>query len=254
MLGIGMELDLISGAALAVGGLVAGFVNTIAGGGSAISIPILIEILGDSLTANGTNRVAILLQNVVGLVGFHRGNAVPWQVALPLVVPVVAGGAAGSWVATRIDAETMRAVFAVVIVGVALSVLISPSRWKGGADPKLGPIPRAVVFIGIGFYGGLVQAGVGFLMLAGLVVGGGLTLVTGNAAKVLLVLAFTAVALPVFVLAGQVAPLAGVVLASGGMAGAWIASRLAVARGAGWIRWVLIVAALLAAARMLVLR
>jgi uncharacterized membrane protein YfcA len=107
------------------------------------------------------------------------------------------------------------------------------------------------VFGAIGFYGGFVQAGVGFLLLGGLVIGGGLTLVTGNAAKVLLILAFTAVALPVFLLAGQVSLLAGVVLAAGNMSGAWIASRLAVKKGAGWIRLVVVVAALTAAARML---
>jgi uncharacterized membrane protein YfcA len=108
-----------------------------------------------------------------------------------------------------------------------------------------------VVFTAIGFYGGFVQAGVGFLLLAGLVLGGGLDLVSGNAAKVVLILGFTIVALPVFLVAGQVALVAGGVLAIGNMTGAWIASNLAVAKGAGWIRWVVVVAALVAAARML---
>ena len=241
----------MAGLLLVLGGVAAGFINTVAGGGSAITLPVLVEILGDPLMANGTNRVAILLQNAVGVAGFQNGKAVPLKVAVPLIPPVIVGALAGSWTATRIDPDTMEVVFAFVIVGVAASVLISPKRWEGGGDPRLGPWGNAFVFSVIGFYGGFVQAGVGFMLLAGLVIGGGLTLVTGNAAKVLLVLAFTAVALPVFVLAGQVALLAGLVLAVGNMTGAWIASRLAVEKGAGWIRWVLIVAALAAAARML---
>lgn len=246
-----MELDLVGGVLLVLGGLFAGFVNTVAGGGSAITIPILIEILGDPLLANGTNRVAILLQNATGVTGFHKGGAVPWKVALPLVPPAVIGALAGSWTATRLDADAMEVVFAIVIIGVAASVLVSPKRWQGGGEPRLGRVGGWLTFGAIGFYGGFVQAGVGFLLLGGLVIGGGLTLVTGNAAKVLLVLSFTVVALPVFLLAGQVSIIAGLVLAAGNMTGAWVASRLAVEKGAGWIRWVVVAAALVAAARML---
>lgn len=246
-----MELEVVDAVLLVLGGLVAGFVNTVAGGGSAITLPILVEILGNPLLANGTNRVAILLQNATGVAGFQRGKAIPWRVVGPLVPPVLGGALAGSWVATRLDPDAMEVVFAVVIIGVALSVLISPKRWEGGGEARLGTIGRIVAFTAIGFYGGFVQAGVGFLLLAGLVLGGGLDLVSGNAAKVVLILGFTIVALPVFVVAGQVALVAGGVLAIGNMTGAWIASNLAVAKGAGWIRWVVVGAALVAAARML---
>ncbi len=246
-----MDLGLFDAVALVLGGLAAGFVNTVAGGGSVVTIPLLVEVLGDSLLANGTNRVAILLQNVVGVSNFQRGRVVPWDVVRPLVLPVLAGALAGSWVATRVDADTMELVFGVVIIGVALSVLVSPSRWTGGGSPRLGPVSSVAVFAGIGFYGGFVQAGVGFLLLAGLVLGTGLNLVSGNAAKVVLVLAFTGLALPVFLFAGQVSLLAGGVLAIGNMTGAWIASKLAIAKGGGWIRWVVMATALAAAARML---
>lgn len=64
----------MAGLLLVVGGVAAGFINTVAGGGSAITIPVLVEILGDPLMANGTNRVAILLQNAVGVAAFQLGN------------------------------------------------------------------------------------------------------------------------------------------------------------------------------------
>lgn len=244
------DFGVLDGVLLVVGGVIAGFVNTVAGGGSAITLPVLVELLNDPLLANGTNRVAVLLQNSAGLAGFQRGRVVPWSAIKRLAVPVLVGALAGSWVATGVDAGTMEVVFAVVIVGVAMSVLVSPKRWEGGGEVRLGRVTEILAFIAIGFYGGFVQAGVGFLLLGGLVLGGGLNLVSGNAAKVALILTFTLVALPVFLAAGQVSLLAGGILAIGNMSGAWVASNLAVSTDGGWIRWVLVIAALGAAVRM----
>ncbi len=235
---------------LLVGGTAAGFVNTVAGGGSVVTLPILVEVVGASV-ANGTNRIAILMQNLVGVAGFQRGKAIPWPEVWPLVPPVVLGAVGGAYVATTISTEAMQRVFAFVVVLVAGSVLVKPSRWLGGHEPRLrGPV-RWLAFLGVGFYGGFVQAGVGFLMLAGLVLGGGFGLVKGNAAKVTLILLYTPLVLILFASADQVDLGVGLVLGSGNMAGAWIASNLAVKKGAGWIRWVLIVAAIAAALRML---
>jgi uncharacterized membrane protein YfcA len=144
----------------------------------------------------------------------------------------------------------MRGVFAAVLVLVAASVVFRPSRWLEERDAVLHEPWRSLVFLGIGFYGGFVQAGVGFLLLAGLVLGSGLNLVNGNAAKVVLIALYTPVALLLFARAAQVDLVVGVVLATGQIAGAWIASRLAVKKGAAWVRWVLVAAALVAAARL----
>jgi uncharacterized membrane protein YfcA len=107
------------------------------------------------------------------------------------------------------------------------------------------------VFAVIGFYGGFIQVGVGFLFLPALVLGGGLGLVQGNAAKVFLNLCNVPLALLLFARASQVDWTAGLVLGIGTMGGAWLASHLAVTRGADWIRWVLVLAAIGAALRML---
>ncbi|MGZ8753814.1 MAG: sulfite exporter TauE/SafE family protein [Acidimicrobiia bacterium] len=235
---------------LLAGGIVAGFVNTVAGGGSVVTIPILVEIVGASV-ANGTNRVAILMQNLVGVAGFQRGKAIPWPSVVPLVPPMIIGAVGGAYVATTIPGDAMKRVFAYVVVLVAVSVLVRPSRWLGGSEPRLLGPWRWLAFLGFGFYGGFVQAGVGFLMLAGLVLGGGLGLVKANAAKVALILLYTPLVLVLFASADQVDLGVGLVLGTGNMTGAWIASNLAVNKGAGWIRWVLILAAIAAALRML---
>ncbi len=243
-------MSLGAGLVLFLAGVAAGFVNTVAGGGSAITIPILVEMVGATV-ANGTNRVAILLANVVASLNFARGGAVPWRVVRVLVLPATLGAAGGAWVATQIEADVMRRVFAVVILFVAVSVVLRPSRWVEERQAVLRQPWTTVAFIAIGFYGGFVQAGVGFLLLAGLVLGGGLDLVTGNAAKVVIIAVYSTVALTIFAGASQVDVALGLTLAAGNSTGAFISSRLAMRRGAGWVRWILVVAAVAAAVRML---
>jgi uncharacterized membrane protein YfcA len=201
-------------------------------------------------TANGTNRIAIFAANLSAIAGFQKGKAIPWKRVAPLVVPTVVGAAFGAGAATATSPDVMRGMFAVVLVLVAASVVFRPSRWLEERDAVLHEPWRSLVFLGIGFYGGFVQAGVGFLLLAGLVLGSGLNLVNGNAAKVVLIALYTPVALLLFARAAQVDLVVGVVLSTGQIAGAWIASRLAVKKGAGWVRWVLVAAALVAAARL----
>lgn len=232
------------------GGFAAGFINTLAGGGSAITIPILTEIVGISV-ANGTNRIAILLANVSAVTRFQKGGVVPWHRVGRLIPPTVIGAGFGAWTATQIDGDVMKRIFAVVLMMVAASVLLRPSRWVEGHERDIGEPWRSLVFFAIGFYGGFVQAGVGFLLLIGLVLGSGMDLVSGNAAKVVLVLAYTPVALIFFASASQVDLQVGLVLSIGQMTGAWIAARLAILKGAVWIRWVLVAAAIVAALRLL---
>lgn len=237
-------------ALLVVGGGAAGFINTLAGGGSAITLPILEAMVGIN-TANGSNRIAILAANLSAVTRFQRGEAIPWGRVTPLLVPVLLGAGAGAWLATLTDPELLRTIFAAVLILVAASALLKPSRWLDEREDVLPEPWRFLVFLGIGVYGGFVQAGVGFLLLGGLVLGGGMNLVTGNAAKVVLVAVYTPIALMLFVIAGQVDFLVGGVLAIGQMSGAWIAAHLALEKGAPWVRWVLVVAAVLAAIRLL---
>ena len=242
-------MTLFEGLVLIVAGAAAGFVNALAGGGSAITIPILTEMVGIN-TANGTNRIAIFLANLTAIAGYQKGDAVPWRRVGVLVIPTVVGAAAGAWLSTVTPPDVLRLVFAGVLLLVAASVVLRPSRWLEERNAALHEPWRSIVFLGIGFYGGFVQAGVGFILLAGLVLGAGLNLVNGNAAKVVLIAAYSPLAILLFARASQVDLAVGAVLAIGQMSGAWAGSRLAVLKGAAWIRWVLVAAALVAAVRL----
>jgi uncharacterized membrane protein YfcA len=243
-------MTLLEGIIVALGGLASGFINTLAGGGSAITLPVLTELIGPN-AANGTTRVAVQLANLAALGKFARGGAVPWRRVLPLVPAAMLGAGFGAWTATLLSAGATRRVFAFVLVFVAASVLVRPSRWVEGRETVLPMGWRQVIFLAIGFYGGFVQAGVGFLLLAGLVLGSGLDLVKGNGAKVLIIAAYTPVALAFFAAAAQVDLGVGAVLSIGQVTGAWVAAHLALRRGAGFVRWILVVAAIVAAGRML---
>ena len=80
-------------------GVVAGFVNTVAGGGSAITLPVLTELVNANV-ANGTNRVAIFVANLVASLGFEKDRKVPWGTVKPLIPAAFVGAAAGAWAAT----------------------------------------------------------------------------------------------------------------------------------------------------------
>ena len=140
-----LDLDLLTAVLLVAGGFIAGFINAVAGGGSAITLPILNELLGASV-ANGTNRIAILLQNVSGVTRFQRSGKVPWAAMRPLFLPIMIGAVTGAWLATGLDDAAMERVFGVVVLLVALSVIVKLSEDASlPSMTSVSPAPRDAV-------------------------------------------------------------------------------------------------------------
>jgi uncharacterized membrane protein YfcA len=241
-------------AAVAAAGFVSGFINTLAGSGSLITLPLLIFIGLPPTVANGTNRVGILLQNVVGVTSFQRQGVLDLKRGLWLALPAVIGAVIGARIAVDLDEETMRHTIGALMVIMLVVVLVRPKRWLEGRPDLTGKRPtwlQMLIFFGIGVYGGFIQAGVGIFLLAGLALSAGFDLVRGNAVKVLIILCFTIFALIVFVLNDQVVWEVGLLLGVGTMLGAWVASRMAVRRGAVFVRWLLIAVLVVSAAVLL---
>lgn len=240
--------------AVVVAGFLAGFINTLAGSGSLITLPLLIFVGLPATVANGTNRVAILLQNVVGVSSFRRQGVLSFRRGLILAVPAALGAVVGAQIAVNLDEEMMRRVIGGLMLVMLVVVLIRPKRWLQGrpeAESAQSTWPQMLIFFAIGAYGGFIQAGVGIFLLAGLVLSAGYDLVRANAVKLLIVLSFTVFALGVFVINDQVNWLVGLVLAVGNMSGAWVASRMAVKRGARFVRWLLIAVLIVSGAMLL---
>ena len=238
-----------SDAALLIGGgLLAGVVNTLAGGGSLLTVPLLVLVGLPGTLANGTNRVGILIQNGVAAWGFRSQGIPGRRDALRVLAPIAAGALLGAAAISRLPDLAFEKAF-----GALMLVLLGPilRGWKPRGSPQDHPAwLRSLVFFAIGLYGGAFQAGVGFLLLFALSFGG-FDLVRANSIKVAINFCFTLLTLPVFLFAGQVEWEYALCLGAGFALGGAAGSRIAVQGGERVIRPILGVAVAGLAGRMI---
>ena len=262
-------MDPIELVLVAIVGLVAGAVNTVAGGGSLLTLPVLIVLGLPAHVANGTNRVGVALQSASSTWAFHKTNGLEWKLAARLVIPSSIGALVGAFVSLDLDEALFKKIIGVVMVLVLAIMLLEPKKWLAkrakakreaseqaveraeGAGPTVPIWLQMVIFAGIGFYGGFLQAGVGFFLLAGLNLASDLDLVKANAVKVVLVLAYTLLAIPVFAWHGQIDWLAGGALAAGSFAGGWVGTKMTVSWGPTFVKIVLVLVVSISATRLL---
>jgi uncharacterized membrane protein YfcA len=228
--------DLLPLAALFGVGLVSGALNVVAGGGSFLTLPMLIFLGIPAAEANATNRVGVLAQNLTGVLGFHRSSAMPWGWGLRASVPALAGAALGTWWALQVTDLAFRRLLSVAMLVMTLWTLRRAPAGSDRATPGSPWHPGLLVaFFAIGVYGGLIQAGVGFAVLAA-TTWAGMNLVKGNAIKVLTMLLLTTLSLSIFASAGVVRWVPGAVLGLGNVLGALVGVRLALTQGHAWLQ------------------
>ncbi len=239
-----------------VAAMVAGVMNVLAGSGSLLTLPALVFLGLPSPVANGTNRVGNLVQCVVGVEIFRREGRLAIAESGWYLGPAVLGAGVGAWVATLLNAEQMDLAIGVVMVAMLGVLLVDPKRWlRPESDLVDGRPPWwiLVVFFVVGAYGGFIQAGVGVMLLAALVLGAGYEIVEANGVKMFIALVFTAGALLIFVFDDKVDWVYGGFMAVGQALGAWIGARFAVdsERAGVWIRRLLIVVVIVSAVKFL---
>ena len=233
-------------------GIVAGAINTIAGGGSLLSLPALIFLGFPAPIANGTNRIGVLIQSLTATIQFRRDRELQVRGAvLPLAATII-GATIGAIVSVDLDEQLLeRAIGAAMIVMLAL-LLFRPKQWLDPTDEPVEPLwVQAIAFFAIGAYGGLLQAGVGFFVLTGLVRLGRFGLIRANGAKSFVITIFSLPAVGVFVLHDLIAWAAGFALAIGSALGGWAGARMAVGWGPKFVRSVLIVTVLAFSTKLL---
>jgi uncharacterized membrane protein YfcA len=234
-------------------GIVAGIINTLAAGGSLLTLPVLMALGLPPNMANGTNRIAIFLQNVVGVSSFHREKVMDFPSGFRVAVPAALGAIAGAFIAVNLKDEVMELAIAGVMILVFFLILLKPNRWIHSHETHP-PIPywvQVIVFFLVGIYGGFIQAGVGFFLLTSLVLGSGFELVKANALKLFVILLYTPIALLIFFLHGDVHLWMGLLLAAGNMTGAWLGTKIAVKWGAVFIRYIVLAAILIASTKLI---
>ena len=238
---------------LFVVGIVAGILNTLAGGGSLLTLPLLIFMGLPSAVANGTNRIAIFCQNIFAIRGFSKRGVMPLQLALLCTPPALLGSWIGANLAIDLDDQVFKQVLALIMIGVLIFTAVDPMKRFRQEDVQFGLWRKSLIvvsFFGVGIYGGFVQAGVGFLIITALLVHG-LDLVRINAIKVFVIFAYTFVALGVFIYHGQVDYSLGFALAAGNSIGGMIGPKLAVDKGHDWIKKVVSITVLIFALKLL---
>ena len=233
---------------LVVGGAAAGLINTVAGGGSTLTVPLLVLAGVPGNNANASNRVGILTSNAAAATAFRKLGVRGLSRATPILIPIIIGSLIGAYGITRLADDDFERVFGLVMLPVILLSIRKPKA-KVGAEPWRAGV-TARVFLCVGLYGGAVQAGVGLIMLAALT-RAGFDLVTANNVKVVANLTLTSVALPGFIVQGKVEWVPALILAVGLTIGAWIGAHAAVRGGERLIRAAMVVAAVLLAGKLL---
>jgi len=237
--------------AIAVAGFAAGVVNTLAGGGSLLTVPLLVMIGLPGTVATGTNRVGVFVQSVVGALRFRAEGVSGFSKSLPVLLPLLAGGTLGALAVAHLDDATFERLF-----GIVMLLLLVPALWPprtaspDGVRSDLSPVMSAVTFFVIGLYGGSFQAGVGLFMVLALARAGH-GLVLANSIKMVTIAAFTAVAVAIFVYEGQVVWAPALVLSAATALGATVGTRIAVSGGDRVIRPAIALAVVALAGRML---
>jgi uncharacterized protein len=237
------------GVLLVGGGLAAGVINTMAGGGSLLTVPLLVLAGVPGNVANGSNRVGVLASSMTATWSFRQQGLDVVRRAVPVLIPVVMGSVIGAAVVGQLGDETFETIFGVLMIPL-LIVSFWPRPAQVESVPKFGAAGSSVMFFFVGLYGGAFQAGVGLLLVAALS-RSGFDLVNANAVKVVITIALALAALPVFIVNGQVDWGPALVLAVGFAAGGFVGARLTVKGGERLLRPVLLLAVVALSGRLL---
>jgi uncharacterized membrane protein YfcA len=239
--------------ALISSGVLVGFINTLAGGGTIISISLFMFLGLPANIANGTNRIAVLLQTLVSTTSFKKQKVLDTRKGLLLGIPTVIGSIIGAEIAVDIDEKLFEQAIGVIMLIMMFFIIYKPQQWLKGKQElihrKLTPF-QFIIFFFIGIYGGFIHVGVGYFILAGLVLNAGYDLVKANALKVFIVLLYAPFTIIVFIYNKQINYEYGLIHAIGNIIGAYVASRFAVSWGANFVRWVIIIIILFTSAQM----
>lgn len=249
------ELDLVYIVILIVTGFLAGIINTMAGGGSNLTIPALMVLGLPPDIANATNRVSVALQSFTAYRGFSKHGKLDIPDIKPILIVTLLGGVIGAIFASYMPPEYLKPTLLAAMILMAGVILFKPSAIAVPEGTKAFSVLEQkqsipMLFLA-GFYGGFVQAGVGFILLAAIAGSLRYDLARANALKVVCTLGFTLIALALFVLRDQVWWIPGLILAVGSIAGAYISVKITINVSQNTLKWFLFLMTIFASATAL---
>lgn len=225
---------------LVLSGVIVGVINTLAGGGAIISMTLFMALGLPIGVANGTNRIAVVLQNFTSSLAFLRKRMLDIKSGVKLSVPAVLGNIAGSFAATYIS-DTIFTICMTVVMSLVLLYMITDQDHKHihihGGRPLNVRWWHYFVFLLMGFYGGYIYIGLGYLLLAVTIWSMKLDIITANVVKCFIIFVATPFSLVIFMLNGQVDYIYGLWHGLGNVIGALLASHFALVLGAKFVRY-----------------
>lgn len=234
-------------------GFIAGALNILAGGGSLLTLPALIFLGLPPAVANGTNRIAIIIQNIFAVKGFQSKGVSAFPFSIYLAISASIGAVIGATAGVNIRGDMFNKILGVIMVLVVGYMVFSRKKTATELIERITGKHLwwgIIAFFFVGLYGGFIQAGVGFIMLLFLSGINHFSLVKSNAIKVFVALIFNGIALFIFAYHDQVFWKYGLILSIGNASGAWLASRWSVKKGDGMIKKFLIVMVLAMAIKL----
>ena len=203
-----IDMSFWSWVLFALAGLLTGVINTLAGSGSLITLPIFIFLCGlPPSVANGTNRIGALIQSGTGVLTMKQTGKLETKGIIWLIVPTILGAIVGAFIATDLNEKMMNYTIGGLMVFMLFVLLLNPKRWIIETQAEVSRNKHPMTLIGffiIGMYGGFIQAGIGIFLLAAMVLGARYSLVASNGIKLLIVFIYNIPTLAIFFYYNQV--------------------------------------------------
>jgi len=226
-------------------GVIAGWLNVMAGGGSMLTVPVMLFLDIPGPIANGTNRIAILAQNITAVTTFFRDGYSDFRLSLSLAMASVPGAIVGAMIGVRLSGPWFDRTLALIMIAVMVLMWTRPPEPAVNSQPVALTRTRLVwghvCMFGAGLWGGFIQIGVGFILMPILYRVLGLDLVRVNMHKVFIVLVYTVAALIVFASQLKLLWAVGLSLAIGNSVGGWLGARTTTIKGDSTVHIVLYV-------------
>jgi uncharacterized membrane protein YfcA len=234
-------------------GFIAGIINILAGGGSLLTLPMLIFLGLPPHIANGTNRIAIIIQNIFAVKGFQSKGINTYSFSIYLAIPATIGAIIGAFAGVKIDGELFNKILGIIMVIIVAYMVFKHSEISNKTLERITGKYfwlSIIAFFFIGLYGGFIQAGVGFIILLTLSSINRISLVKSNAIKVTVALIYTLSAVAVYAYNGSINWKYGLILSFGNAAGGWFMSRWSVNKGDKFVKKALIIMVLAMAIKL----
>lgn len=246
-------MELLESLFIIVAGVFAGFLNVVAGGGSLITLPLLIFMGLPPTIANGTNRIAILAQNSFAVAKFNQKGVSSYPYSIYLGLSALVGSFVGALLVVDINEELFKKILSLVMVGVAILMLFNTKKSQQNEEESLtvkNQFLGVLSFFFIGIYGGFLHAGIGFIIILTLTKLNGFSLVKTNSIKVTVALVYTIAAVGVFIYKDAINWKYAIILAVGNSLGGYLGSVFSVKRGDSWIKGILLITILALAIKL----